>query len=275
MKKILLVLSLILTVNSIVYSEGKILKNELPKNEREFFEGGRLIDLQEEIKEPEANVDTEGLPKFHVKKITLKRPTSSIKPLANPKKIDKIINEYKDTDINIFDLRALVKKLNDEYMKKGDITTRVYLEPDQNIQSSGEVKLVVFEGKIEEVVLDKDTAKDKRKIFFAFTNENGKVLNISHIDNGIDNLNRVESNNSKINIVPGTKQGYSKIIIESQKEKPFRFILNYEDTQTEKQRYKATIEYDNLFGTNDNIYLSYRGDMGKLAKRRNHTDDGR
>ena len=52
MKKILLVLSLILTVNSIVYSEGKILKNELPKNEREFFEGGRLIDLQEEIKEP-------------------------------------------------------------------------------------------------------------------------------------------------------------------------------------------------------------------------------
>ncbi len=273
MKKILLVLSLILTVNSIVYSEGKILKNELPKNEREFFEGGRLIDLQEEIKEPEANVDTEGLPKFHVKKITLKRPTSSIKPLANPKKIDKIINEYKDTDINIFDLRALVKKLNDEYMKKGYITTRVYLEPDQNIQSSGEVKLVVLEGKIEEVVLDKDTAKDKRKIFFAFTNENGKVLNISHIDNGIDNLNRVESNNSKINIVPGTKQGYSKIIIESQKEKPFRFILNYEDTQTEKQRYKATIEYDNLFGTNDNIYLSYRGDMGKLAKRRNHTDD--
>ena len=224
MKKILLVLSLILTVNSISYSEGKILKNELPKNQREFFEGGRLIDLQEEIKEPDANVDTEGLPKFHVKKITLKRPTSSIKPLVNPKKIDKIINEYKDTDINIFDLRALVKKLNDEYMKKGYITTRVYLEPDQNIQSSGEVKLVVLEGKIEEVVLDKDTAKDKRKIFFAFTNENGKVLNISHIDNGIDNLNRVESNNSKINIVPGTKQGYSKIIIESQKEKPFRII---------------------------------------------------
>ena len=186
MKRILLVLSLILTVNSISYSEGKILKNELPKNQREFFEGGRLIDLQEEIKEPEANVDTEGLPKFHVKKITLKRPTSSIKPLANPKKIDKIINEYKDTDIN---------------MKKGYITTRVYLEPDQNIQSSGEVKLVVLEGKIEEVVLDKDTAKDKRKIFFAFTNENGKVLNISHIDNGIDNLNRVESNNSKINII--------------------------------------------------------------------------
>ena len=73
MKKILLVLSLILTVNSISYSEGKILKNELPKNQREFFEGGRLIDLQEEIKEPDANVDTEGLPKFHVKKITLKR----------------------------------------------------------------------------------------------------------------------------------------------------------------------------------------------------------
>ena len=187
MKKILLVLSLILTVNSISYSEGKILKNELPKNQREFFEGDRLIDLQEEIKEPEENTDTSGLPKFMVKTI------------------NKIINEYKNTEINILDLRTLVKRLNEEYTRKGYITTRIYLEPDQNLQS-GVIKLVALEGKIEEIVLDKDTAKDRRRVFFGFTNEKGKVLNISHIDNGIDNLNRVESNNSKINMITSSQR---------------------------------------------------------------------
>lgn len=99
------------------------------------------------------------------------------------------------------------------------------------------------------------------------------MLNISHIDNGIDNLNRVESNSSKINIVPGTKQGYSKIIVESEKKKPFRFIVNYEDTQKDKEKYRVSMEYDNLFGINDSISASYRGDMGKLAKKKGHKDE--
>lgn len=269
-KNTLLIFSLMFVINNLTFSEGKILKNELPKNERDFFEGNRLIDLQAEIKEPEKNIDTNELPKFFVKKIMLKTPTGTIKPLVNPKKINKILDEYKNKEINILDLRALVKKLNEEYTKEGYITTRVYLEPDQNLQN-GEIKLIALEGKIEEIILDKDTAKDKRRVFFAFTNEKDKVFNISHIDNGIDNLNRVESNNSKINIVPGTKQGYSKIIIESEKEKPVRLVLNYEDTQKNKQKYKAAVEYDNLFGVNDNIYLSYRGDVGKLTK--DHKND--
>ncbi|MDO5089360.1 MAG: ShlB/FhaC/HecB family hemolysin secretion/activation protein [Leptotrichiaceae bacterium] len=272
MKKILLLLSLIITVNSIVYSEGRILKNELPKNQKEFFEGDRLIDLQEEIKENGENVNIEGLPKFLVKTITLKTPAGHIKPFVNPKKINEIINEYRNTEINIIDLRTLVKRLNEEYTKKGYITTRVYLEPDQNIQR-GVIKLTALEGKIEEIVLDGNTEKDKRKVFFAFTNEKRKVFNISHIDNGIDNLNRVESNNSKISIVPGTKQGYSKIAIESEKEKPIRLILNYENTQKNKQKYKTTLEYDNLLGINDNIYLSYKGDTGKLTKDKKNKDD--
>ena len=85
-KDTLLIFSLMFVINNLTFSEGKILKNELPKNEREFFEGGRLIDLQEEIKEAETNVDTSELPKFFVKTIELKTPTITIKPLVNPKK---------------------------------------------------------------------------------------------------------------------------------------------------------------------------------------------
>ena len=34
-------------------------------------------------------------------------------------------------------------------------------------------------------------------------------------------------------------------------------MLNYEDTQKNKQKYKTTLEYDNLFGINDNLYFYY------------------
>ena len=102
-KKTLLIFSLMLTINNLSFSEGKILKKELPKNEREFFEGGRLIDLQDEIKESETNIDTSELPKFFVKTIILKTPTITIKPLVNPKKIDKILAEYKNKEIGQID----------------------------------------------------------------------------------------------------------------------------------------------------------------------------
>ena len=70
-KKTLLIFSLMLAINNLSFSEGKILKNELPKNEREFFEGDRLIDLQDEIKESETNIDTSELPKFFVKSFSI------------------------------------------------------------------------------------------------------------------------------------------------------------------------------------------------------------
>lgn len=262
MKKILLALSLI-TLGNVTFTKNRVLKNELSKTEKEFLEGdGRQL----EVEEPKGEIHQDNtLPKFFIRKIILKGPNEGIKPLIKEKYLKAIIREYENRELNLNDLKMLVKNLNNIYVKKGYATTRVYLEPDQNI-SSGEVRLVVLEGRIEDTTLDSDTEKDRRKMFFAFTNQKGKILNMAHLDNGIDNLNRLESNNSRINIVPGEKQGYSRIILESQKEKPFRFILNYEDTQKNKRRYKVSAEYDNLLGINDHIYFTYRGDVGKLFK---------
>ena len=210
-----MVLSFILSMNN-TFSEGRILKNELPKSEREFFENDFKKSREENLDEEKQVEDESSLPKFIIKEISLKKDGGRIKPLVSHKKLDEILGEYENREINIADLRELVKRLDEEYTKKGYITTRVYLEPEQDI-SDGTVSLVVL-------------------------------------------LNRVESNNSRINIVPGEKQGYSKVIIESEKEKPVRLNLEYEDTQKGKRRYGIGFEYDNLLGMNDILYLNYRGD---------------
>ena len=258
------------------YAEtGRILRNELPKNEREFLEtGDPMTGPERGIPEEGEGVDVETLPKFRIDRIYLKTPEDKmiVKPLVGEKKLRKILSKYEGRELNILDIRTLVKELNDEYGKKGYITTRIYLEPDQNLQG-GELRLTVLEGRIEDITLDNDTSKDRRKVFSAFTNEKGKIFNISHIDNGIDNLNRVESSSSKIDIIPGERQGYSRIAITSEKKKPIRLVLNYEDTAEEKQRYRAGIEYDNLLGMNDILSLSYRGDAGKLFKESDRRND--
>ena len=268
--KIFLILGLLLSKSLSYGNTAGILKNELPKSEKEFFQTVvPSIGNEKKTGEgtEEVDIDIDSLPKFHIRRIYLKTPEDKVilKPLVSDRKLKKVLSKYEGRELNILDLRALVDELNKEYEKKGYITTRIYLEPDQNLQG-GELKLTVLEGRIEDITLDNDTSKDKRRAFFAFTNEKGKIFNISHIDNGIDNLNRVESNSSKINILPGEKQGYSNIVITSEKKKPVRLTLNYEDTAKDKQKYRVGIEYDNLLGINDILSATYKGDAGKLFK---------
>lgn len=265
-----ILLGLILSASSFSFSKGNILKNELPKREKDFLESGNP--QTEEGLEVNNEVYDESLPKFHIKKIYLRNTAASEKPLVNRKKTDDILRSYENRELNQQDLKELIRKLNAQYEEKGFITTKIYLEPEQNI-SDGIVKLVALEGRIEDIVVDEDTARDRRREFFAFTNEKDRVFNISHIDNGIDNLNRVESVNATLDIVPGEKQGYSKVIVKTEKKKPVRLNLGYEDTQKDKQKYRIGLEYDNLLGINDNIFLSYSGDVKRIGKRKNDEDN--
>ena len=73
-------------------------------------------------------------PKFLIKRIYLRNTTKSEKPLVNPKKIKNIIQSYENKELDISDLKELVKKLNEEYVKKGYITTKIFLKPNQNIR---------------------------------------------------------------------------------------------------------------------------------------------
>ena len=72
MKKLLVLAGLILAISNLSFSKGNILKNELPKNEREFLENNKQ---QEENEDSNQNVNTnnqnenEEAPKFLIKRI--------------------------------------------------------------------------------------------------------------------------------------------------------------------------------------------------------------
>ena len=258
MKTKILVLGLVVALAGLSFgAKKKILKDELPKDQIDFYDGKKQ-ELNIDVDIPEGT-DVESLPKFLIKEIHLKDETG----LISEKRKKKIISKYEFMEMNVLDIKRLVKELTNEYMKDGYVTTRVLLEPNQNLQA-GILNLVTVEGRMEEVVLDKDRTRDKRRSFFAFSNETGQIFNIRDIDQGIDNLNRLDSNDAKLSIVPGDKPGYSKVIINSNQTRPFRLKLGYENTKQDREKFKAMFEYDDLFGIDDKFYLYYKGDTDNL-----------
>jgi hemolysin activation/secretion protein len=247
-------------------SNNIILKDELPKEQRDFYSGE--VNNENSTSQNE-RPDTTNLPKFYIHTIYVSDELSLIKD----KEKYKIIEQYENKELTVVDIRELGKKLNDEYLKAGYVTTRVML-PQQDI-NSGILQLAVVYGRIEEIILDDDTNRDRRKIFFAFNSGTGDVLNVKDTDHGIDNMNRLESNDVKMDIVPGDNFGYSKIIVKSNKAKKWRIKLGYDNTEENKEKIRTTIEFDDILGLNDSFYAYYKTDfknLGKSKKNKNNTD---
>ncbi|HIC8874687.1 TPA: ShlB/FhaC/HecB family hemolysin secretion/activation protein [Enterobacter hormaechei subsp. xiangfangensis] len=110
--------------------------------------------------------------------------------------------------------------LQDFYIDAGYITTRITI-PTQNI-SSGTLKLDVSAGKIEKIIVD---SSDINPWMLPFAKED--ILNIRDIEQGLENLQQEPGVDVKINIEPGTRQGYSTIHIRTNRVKNWSVRASY------------------------------------------------
>ena len=242
-----------------------ILRDELPKDQRDFF--GEAQNTPRGQNTQNANIDRSLLPNFYIGQINV---IDDLQLIDDSIKYT-ILKKYEDKNLTLLDIRELGQELNEQYIKAGYITTRVMM-PQQDL-TSGELTLSLVYGKIEEIILDDDSRRDRRKVFFAFPTGIGDVLNIKDIDQGIDNINRLESNDVKMDIVSGELFGFSKIVVTTNKEKPWRIKLGYDYQEENKKKIRTTAEFDNLFGINDSLYLYYRGDFDNFGKGKKDKDD--
>ncbi|MDR1831514.1 MAG: outer membrane beta-barrel protein [Fusobacteriaceae bacterium] len=236
----------------------KILKEELPKEQREFFERGQGGETPGAQTLTAAQIAA--LPRFPIHTIWL---ADEAQLLPDALKYG-IIESYEGRELNYLDIKALGEELNAAYAKAGYVTTKVML-PGQDI-TTGELKLVVVYGKIAEIVLDGDGKRDRRSIAAAFPAEAGDILNLRDLDQGIDNLNRLESNAAAMDLVPGETFGYSRVIVASNRKKRWRAGVGYSDIGRDKQRVRTSLELDNGFGINDSLSLYYTADARDFGR---------
>ena len=159
-------------------------------------------------------------------------------------------------------LGEVVTKITNYYQGIGYVTTQV-ASPKQNLKS-GILELKIIEGKIEKISLGRDRVIDKMQKFTAFGNIEGDALNINEINQGIYQINRLQSNRATMKIEPGSVDGESKIIIENQKKFPLHVTVgkdNLGNKFTGVQRTNFSSSLDNLLFLNDGLSVSYTANL--------------
>jgi hemolysin activation/secretion protein len=173
----------------------------------------------------------------------------------------QLLKPYLNTPITFADIDLLIKDITNNYIKRGYITTRVYLKP-QNI-THGNLQITVVESAVESLKIT-ENAKPRTGAPNAIPNLNGKKLNIRDLEQGIDQINRLSAYNATINITPGSEDGKSAIMIETQKYKRWgasASLDNYGSKTTGKNETEFNTNFDDLLGIYDAISFNYKSSL--------------
>lgn len=162
----------------------------------------------------------------------------------------------------------LVQELKKLYIKKGYPTTQVKVVVGQSLQE-GMLKILIINGFIEKIQLNKNTLRDKGKIATAFPFLKNKLLYLKRLEQGIDQINARTSSHAVLKILPGLQEGGSIIQIDHIVMNPFRVDIgsdNLGEATTGKWRGKVNLSLDNLLSINDNLTVHYiDNQVNKLA----------
>lgn len=230
----------------------KRLKEESLRHERQLELKPKAPDIflqQDDSVAP--NTPLQNTTCFDIKEINVKLPE-----VLNKKNIDAITSPYLNRCIGLVEISEIVKKIGALYIAKGHVTSRAFVQP-QNL-SSGKLDILVVEGKLEKLKSATDTLTEKQ-LHLAFPVEEGKILNLRDLEQGLEQLNRLQQNHSELDLQPGTETGTSVAVIRNTARSALHYGASLNNTGSEATgKTIATVfaSWDNPFNVNDNIYFS-------------------
>ena len=123
-------------------------------------------------------------------------------------------------------IQALQRRLSNWLTHRGYVTSRVLL-PEQRL-ASGELKLVLVAGHIDDVRVDGLSEKLAR---MALPNKEGALVNLRDLEQGIENLNRVQGVDASFDLAPGEEIGETRIDVRGTRTRPVRASLIVDEAQ--------------------------------------------
>jgi hemolysin activation/secretion protein len=183
---------------------------------------------------------------------------------------NKIIKNYTRKCLGVAEIQSILSDITAYYIEKGYPTSRVYL-PVQDL-SSGTLLIDVVEGRLGDIQL-KDGQNRSFSQTTAFPHLIGGVLNLRDFEQGLDQINRLQSNNASLDIAPGEQVGESVVVINNEPGKRWHantVFDNYGTKSTGRRQVAGTLSYDNLFGLNDFISVTRRETL-PIHKRGSHS----
>ncbi|XMB52399.1 ShlB/FhaC/HecB family hemolysin secretion/activation protein [Pseudomonas fluorescens] len=168
----------------------------------------------------------------------------------------ELIKPYLGQCLGVPQLNAVLKVITDRYLAKGLVTSRAYLL--QQDLSSGNLKIQVVEGKLESLKAAEGSGITDRQLTMSFPGKQGDLLNLREIEQMVDQLNRLPSNQAQMELAPGKAVGGSDVLVKNTAQKPWRIGLsrhNGGQRSTGEQQWGASLDWDNPLGLADQFSL--------------------
>tara|TARA_R110002167_G_scaffold30746_5_gene101419 strand:- start:1621 stop:3333 length:1713 start_codon:yes stop_codon:yes gene_type:complete len=174
---------------------------------------------------------------------------------------DDLINEielkarpFLDQCLALAQLSDLIEQLNRLFLERGLVTTRAFL-PEQSL-NGGELKIRIVVGEVQGYESDSLTP---RNIHWAFPLDAGDVLNLRDIEQGLDQINRLRSNNATIDMLPGDKPGQTIVNVKNNQNFWLGARMSLEGDSIEQgddYRGRLDVFADDLLGINDALIIN-------------------
>lgn len=175
--------------------------------------------------------------------------------------VQKYLDAYRGRCIGQDGLRLLAHRASDLLLAHGYITSRVVI-PEQNL-ATGRLRVMLLAGTVGAVRFAPGSATAYWQS--ALPIRPGDVLNLRAIEQGLEQLKRVTSQEAKIDIAPGTQPGTSDLVLSVVRGKPWRLIASLDDSgayDTGKEQGGITLAIDQPLGINDLLSIGYTHSVG-------------
>ncbi|MDE1139217.1 MAG: ShlB/FhaC/HecB family hemolysin secretion/activation protein [Paraburkholderia tropica] len=170
------------------------------------------------------------------------------------------LEHYRGQCVGKRGLDTLVKGVQQTILSRGYVTTRVML-PAQDL-SGGALKLALIPGVIRKLGFKDATTRGTWKT--AFPARDGDVLNLRDLEQGMEQMKRVSSQDATMELVAASVPGESDVEIAVARAKPWTFVASVDDSGTRETGSiigTVTLGIDNLLGLNDILTAGFNQDL--------------
>ncbi len=169
---------------------------------------------------------------------------------------EKLVQPFLGQCLAVAQLNDVLKAITNHYLERGLVTSRAYLPPQD--LSSGTLVVQVVEGRLESLKGAPDSGISQRELAMTFPGRAGEVLDLRQIEQMVDQLNRLPSNQARMELSPGQAVGGSDVLVTNSQQKPWRASLgrtNDGQRSTGEQQWNTGLEWDSPLGLADELML--------------------
>ncbi|PHM50542.1 ShlB/FhaC/HecB family hemolysin secretion/activation protein [Xenorhabdus sp. KK7.4] len=179
----------------------------------------------------------------------------------------KTLSPISNSCITSNNINRLTSEITNLYVQKGYVTARVKLVPPDYEKKLG---IHVIEGFIEDI-RGGSRWVNSQTLFPGLKN---MPLNIHQLDQGLDQANRLQSNKTTLDILPGTINGGSIVFLNNKHSSPWKVSLttdNYGQKNTGKWVGRVNTSFDSPLGLSDFVSLSGSSTLKKGQNKYNRS----